>query len=356
MGKISSYGIDSTPNLSDKVIGTDVDNLNATKNFTIGQILDLANLDTFVPYTGANANVNLGAFGITANSFVKVGGTSSQFLKANGSVDTNTYALASSLLAYVPYVGATANINLGGNSITANSIIKLGGTSSQFLKADGSVDSNTYALASSITGLVPYTGATANVNLGANNITANSFIKAGGTSSQFLKADGSVDTNTYLTASSIQFTQVLNGISTASQAPSALNTPLTVSFGAAQSNAVISLDAGGKVLFLQAGSYFINAYGSVERQGGSGGVAIVLFRAVLNGTQISATKAFHLDNVDLSIPYEVTIPFEANDGDTLWFEIMRDSSGVNAGGVYPHTNLGGWSNVPSTQIQIWKLN
>ena len=45
---------------------------------------------------------------------------------------------------------------------------------------------------------VPYTGANANVNLGSNNITANSFIKAGGTSSQFLKADGSVDTSQYV--------------------------------------------------------------------------------------------------------------------------------------------------------------
>ena len=41
MSKISSYANDSTPNLSDKVIGTDVDNMNATKNFTIGQILSL---------------------------------------------------------------------------------------------------------------------------------------------------------------------------------------------------------------------------------------------------------------------------------------------------------------------------
>jgi hypothetical protein len=41
MGKISGYALDSTPNLGDKLIGTDVDNMNATKNFTIGQILDL---------------------------------------------------------------------------------------------------------------------------------------------------------------------------------------------------------------------------------------------------------------------------------------------------------------------------
>ena len=36
-------------------------------------------------------------------------------------------------------------------------------------------------------------------DLQAYNITANTFVKSGGTSSQFLKADGSVDSNTYLT-------------------------------------------------------------------------------------------------------------------------------------------------------------
>jgi hypothetical protein len=46
----------------------------------------------------------------------------------------------------------------------------------------------------SITNLVPYTGATNDVDLGLNDITANSFVKSGGTSSQILAADGSVIT------------------------------------------------------------------------------------------------------------------------------------------------------------------
>lgn len=45
----------------------------------------------FVPYTGANSNVNLCSNNITANAFVKVGGTSAQFLKADGSVDVSQY-------------------------------------------------------------------------------------------------------------------------------------------------------------------------------------------------------------------------------------------------------------------------
>jgi len=250
MGKISSYGIDATPSLSDKLIGTDVDNMDTTKNFTIGQIIGLANLGSYVPYTGA----------------------------------------------------------------------------------------------------------TGNVNLGANNITANSFIKVGGTSAQFLKANGTVDSNIYLTANTLSVPQVLNGTSFVTQAPSALDTTLVVSFGASQSNVDVTLDAGGTIVFNTGGVYFINSFSSVERQGSSGGVAVILFRVTLNGVQITTTKAIELPSTNVIIPYEITIPFQATVGDMIRFEIMRDSSGVDAGGLYTHTNLGGWSNVPSSQIQIWKLN
>lgn len=44
-----------------------------------------------------------------------------------------------SVTGYVPYVGATTNLNLGLFNITASSIVKSGGTSSQILAADGSV-------------------------------------------------------------------------------------------------------------------------------------------------------------------------------------------------------------------------
>lgn len=159
MGKISGYANDSTPNVGDKLIGTDVNDLNATKNFTIGQILSLgASSGLLVPYTGATGPVNLGVHGITANSFIKTGGSSSQFLKADGSVDSNTYLTSSSLSGLVPYTGAVSSVNLGSNNITANSFIKVGGTSSQFLKANGTVDSTVYATASSVTALTPYYG------------------------------------------------------------------------------------------------------------------------------------------------------------------------------------------------------
>lgn len=161
-----------------------------------------------------------------------------------------------------------------------------------------------------------------------------------------------------LVNSSLVATQVLNAISTVNQVPSALNTPLVVSFGPAQGTLQddVMIDSGGTIVFNKEGLYFINGFGNVERQGSSGGTAVLLFRLNLNGTQVSTTKAFHLDTPNLPTPYEVTIPFQANAGDLMRFEIMRDSSGTNAGGIYTHTNLGGWSNVPSSQLQIWKLN
>lgn len=152
-------------------------------------------------------------------------------------------------------------------------------------------------------------------------------------------------------------TLVLNANSTVIQAPSALNTPLQVTFGAAQgsSSTPVMIDALGNITFNQSGLYLINAYGSVERQGSSGGTAIFLFRGLINNVPVTTVKAFHLDTPDVGFPYEITVPFQVSAGDVFKFQVMRDSSGVNHGGLYPHTNLGGWGNTPSTEILIWKI-
>lgn len=159
-------------------------------------------------------------------------------------------------------------------------------------------------------------------------------------------------------ASVFQFTPVLAAQSTVTQAPSALDTALQVTFGAAQgtSGDAVMISSGGLITFNETGLYLINGYGSVERQGSSGGTAILLFRFLVNGTQAGSVKAFHLDTTGVSTPYEITFPINITTaGTTASFEIMRDSSGTNAGGLYPHTNLGGWSNVPSAEVNIWQL-
>lgn len=172
MAKISTYQFATPPTLGSYVIGTlDVFSKD-TKNFRISDILALSGAGLFVPYTGATGNVNLGSNSITANSFIKLGGTSSQFLKANGTVDSNTYITLGNLSGYVPYTGATANLNLGTRTVTASQFIRLGGSAAQFLKANGSVDSNLYlTLAAASNTYVPYTGATNDVFLGIMSLS-----------------------------------------------------------------------------------------------------------------------------------------------------------------------------------------
>ena len=64
---------------------------------------------------------------VTANSLIKTGGTSSQFLKADGSVDSSTYLTTGSAgSTYVPYSGAAASVNLGVYTLTANAINSTG--------------------------------------------------------------------------------------------------------------------------------------------------------------------------------------------------------------------------------------
>jgi hypothetical protein len=156
---------------------------------------------------------------------------------------------------------------------------------------------------------------------------------------------------------SLGATQVLNKKSTSSQEPSGTNSPLVVEFGGASGtvNDDVMIDASGYITFNTAGLYLVNGFGAIERVGSSGGVAIFLFRGVLNGVQATEVKCVHIDTTDITTPYEITIPFQASAGDVFHFEVMRDSSGVNAGGLYSTATLGGWGDTPSSQIQIWKI-
>jgi hypothetical protein len=120
----------------------------------------------FVPYTGAVTTVNLGAQSILAGSFVKAGGTSAQFLKANGSVDSTAYGTGSVTSVALTMPSA---FSVAGSPITTAGTLAVTatGTTAQYIRGDGSL-----ATFPSLTGFVPYTGATADVNLGTHDLTA----------------------------------------------------------------------------------------------------------------------------------------------------------------------------------------
>jgi len=107
---------------------------------------------------------------ITATSFVKNGGTASEFLKADGSVDNNTYLTSSSPIN-LDLDDVTTNGNTTTNNIQIGSVVALGN-----IAAGASI-------------------------LAVNAAYASSFRRIGGSSTEFLKGDGTVDTNTYTTKS-----------------------------------------------------------------------------------------------------------------------------------------------------------
>jgi hypothetical protein len=127
-----------------------------------GTLATLPDIAGFVPYTGATGNVNLGTHTIIAAK-----GTFS----SSGSGDTVsiTHSSGSGIALNITKGGNGEGIYVNktsgsGNAVTiigtlnATSLVKSGGTSAQFLKADGSVDSSTYLTSASLSGYVATTG------------------------------------------------------------------------------------------------------------------------------------------------------------------------------------------------------
>jgi hypothetical protein len=90
---------------------------------------------------------------IVGSSTVLVGGRPKNQTKSFEIQDLAAY-FASAILppgSYVPYTGAVGSVNLGAYNLTATSIIKAGGTNLQYLMADGSISTGTFVPAAALT-------------------------------------------------------------------------------------------------------------------------------------------------------------------------------------------------------------
>lgn len=128
-----------------------------------------------------------------------IAGTTNQIV-ASGSVGSVTLSLPSAITGLTSVTATTFNGNLNGNAATASSVAAsdLTGTAlasnvvTSSLTAVGNITSGTWS-AGAINSTSTITGTT---------ITGTTIVKTGGGATEFLKADGSVDGNTYLTSSS----------------------------------------------------------------------------------------------------------------------------------------------------------
>ena len=174
-------------------------------NVTANRWVRLGITDSFGAWNGGlqinDDNTATFSSSITATQFIKSGGTSSQFLKADGSVDSTSYlSLAGGTLTGTLALSAIAPfITLSPSGWSSSGYFQMG--VNENASAAGTFTNIYYATDKSFSivrgGIVDFKLITGAATF-ASTVTATQFIKSGGTSSQFLKADGSVDSTSYL--------------------------------------------------------------------------------------------------------------------------------------------------------------
>ncbi|AZF89078.1 hypothetical protein AP6_035 [Salmonella phage TS6] len=158
-------------------------------------------------------------------------------------------------------------------------------------------------------------------------------------------------------ATGVKEVEVLRASSTVAQAPTAVDTALQLSFGAAQGAASnpVMINAVGLVTFNTAGNYAVRIKLQAGRTGASG-TSILLSRILVNGAQYGSPAATKLVSADVTIPIESRVVINAIAGQTMAVQIMRDSAGTNFGGVYPQTaTVAAWGVAPSALLVISRL-
>lgn len=185
-------------------------NLNVSGNASVlGNITVSTNLNVQGTISGVNETLtgNLNAKDGTFTGDINAhDGTFTGELVADSAEITNGFTAGTITVNGVATIGGalttSSTATIGGDTtitgeVTATKLIKSGGTSAQFLKADGSVDSNTYATSSSLGSYLPLSGGTLTGDLTCQTkVTSNAFIVP--ERDGFLKADGTIDDSTYL--------------------------------------------------------------------------------------------------------------------------------------------------------------
>jgi len=219
---------------SGKVLGSTIEGI--WENKTIEDVLGYS-LDNFIPLSGTiEGNPVTGDIEYSGNKGSKYNFYDNYFIiKGNEDEDLAGVFLKDELMTFGVWAGntlserlrldaSTFRIQSSNHSISANPFSSITITDNELFRGltgeqdfspnitDLDYPQKIYvdtAIDTAIGGITTPTlqEVTTTGNTTTNNITANSFIKSLGTASQFLKADGSVDSNTYLTSSSNYWTK-----------------------------------------------------------------------------------------------------------------------------------------------------
>lgn len=147
----------------------------------------------------------------------------------------------------------------------------------------------------------------------------------------------------------------LSSFSSVNQNPSAVNTPLQITFGSPQTTTDVSISAAGVITFNTSGNYLIDIFLRFGRSTSTGN-AIIMNRILKNGAQILNSNGMILSAATQTIPFSAAIPLTMAAGDTMTMEVARDSAGTNDGGLFVVSpTIAGWNIVPSATVVVNKF-
>lgn len=151
----------------------------------------------------------------------------------------------------------------------------------------------------------------------------------------------------------VRTTTVFASQSFSNQDPVGLDNPLQITFGAPASTTEFSIDAAGALTCLVADEYTLRLKVAISRDKQGGGESEVYLRALLNGVQVSNSVSTLVDNEKIEIPQIFSGIIYAEVGDVFTFEIVRDSSGTNSGGLRASSpQIAGWNPSPSAFVRV----
>ena len=140
----------------------------------------------------------------------------------------------------------------------------------------------------------------------------------------------------------------------ASQLPSALGTAIQVEYGAAQTTTYFDLAVDGALTCKVSGYYGVRVKLQFGR-GGAAGISVLMSRLLKNGVQLGASQVERLSSSDSISATDSRVVMQLTAGDVLTTQVIRDSAGTNAGGLYAVTSSHGWNLAPSALLVIDKV-
>ena len=360
MAKISTYPSASPVELTDKLIGTETTNNNATKNFTVGDLLNLIPIEDYVPYTGATGDVDLGSFDIQATD-----GLFTNITVVNGNITnasvTNLQCIDGSFNNSVA-IEANAELLLDGDQGSSGEIlISQGVGQNPIWQAQSTLFSN----------LVPYTGATANVTLGSFTIQAllglfstvssynGIFYDLNITGPLRLSNDVGIS-NQVLTSqgpgvdpiwTSLPVVSYASYYSTSTQQHTSVGTAKVIEFETTSFSDTVTI-ASNLITFNAIGKYMIEVTARVEHLSGGGDAVLNLWLQSATGFIANTRQTFtipnnHTQEIKYSFMLSVASPTDSFRAYWSTSNLNARYAAVVAGGIYPAA--------PSTILNVYKI-